>query len=95
MEQFIVRCIGFVFDWVPYAVGRIAVVVLSWGNLRCEPWRPLVWSSEFRTKPWWERLDGEIIVTRWGARWIGAIVMAGLILAFFAGVLRVILNMYE
>ena len=95
MEKFFVQCIGMVFDWVPYVVGRLAVFVLTWDTVRCERWQPLVWSTDLRTQPWWDRVDGRVYVTRNGARWIGAIVLAAVIAGMFAGVLWLILKMNE
>ena len=76
MERLIVQCIGFVLDWVPYTAGRVAIFVFTFDSLRCERWRPIIWDTDLFGHPWWGRDDDEIVVTQWGVRWAGWILLA-------------------
>jgi hypothetical protein len=76
MDQYIVQCIAFFLDWVPYTVGRLSVFVFTFDFLHCERWRPIIWDTNIFGHRWTRRVNGELMVTQWGARWIGAVVMA-------------------
>lgn len=93
MERFIVQCIGFVLDWVPYTAGRVAIFLFTFDSLRCERWKPIVWETDLFGHPWWRKIDDEIVVTQWGARWAGwvLLVIVGIGLALL--ILRMILRM--
>ncbi|HEX7862125.1 MAG TPA: hypothetical protein VF773_17455 [Verrucomicrobiae bacterium] len=79
--EFVLQCIGFFFDWVPYAIGRVALFILSLGRLRCEKWESLIWDTDLFGKPWWMKVDGKIVVTAIGVRAAGSFVVVGLLLA--------------
>ena len=77
MGEFVLQCIGLFFDWVPYAIGRVALFILTLGQLRCEKWEPLLGDSELFAKPWWRKVDGKIVVTAIGVRAAGSFAVVG------------------
>ena len=80
MKELIAQCIALFFDWVPYAIGRVALFILSLGQLKCEKWEPLIWDTDLFGKCWWHRVEGKTVVTHIGVRWAGSIVLTAAVL---------------
>ena len=81
MERLFVECIALMIDRVPYALGRVAIFILTFDSVECEPWEPIIHNSNPFGHQWWIKEGNDIVATHWGARWIGGGVVILLFLA--------------
>jgi hypothetical protein len=94
MDEFLLQCMGLFLDWVPYVIGRVALFILTFGQLRCEKWEPLIWDTDLFGKPWWKRVEGRIVVTSIGVRATGSFVMVGVFLAILLPIVWLITRIW-
>ena len=86
----IAEIIGILADRLFYVVGRVVILLFSFGRWQSEPWRPQIWTSELFSGPFAQCVNGQLLVTPRGVRWAasGVIVMMGFV---FAGLVLVIM----